>query len=116
MSYEKICEEIKKYLNDVDSFEDEAVEISNFIDDKVRERMRRKMCDCNKNYGNKDLQGVHDIDCESRKRRKELEDKAVGRILTEHNLDIIDYLNDDDTKQFLELEYELGYSDYNPIH
>ncbi len=47
-------------------------------------------------------------------RRKELEDKAVGRILTEHNLDIIDYLNDDDTKQFLELEYELGYSDYNP--
>ncbi len=43
MSYEKICEEIKKYLNDVDSFEDEAVEISNFIDDKVRERMRRKM-------------------------------------------------------------------------
>jgi|TARA_R100001530_G_scaffold135867_1_gene114292 hypothetical protein len=26
-----------------------------------------KMCDCNKNYGNKDLQGNHDIDCESRK-------------------------------------------------
>ena len=42
MSYEKICEEIRKYLNDVDSFEDEAVEISNFIDDKVRERIRRE--------------------------------------------------------------------------
>ena len=25
------------------------------------------ICDCNKNYGNKDLQGVHDIDCEIRR-------------------------------------------------
>ena len=48
------------------------------------------------------------------KRRKELEDKAFGRILNEHNLDIIHYLNDEDTKQYLELEYELGYSEYNP--
>ena len=51
---------------------------------------------------------------EDEQQRKLLKDKAVGRILDEHHFNIIDYLNDDETKQFLELEYRLGYSDLNP--
>lgn len=35
---------------------------------EIRENMKNK-CDCNKNFGNKDLQGSHDIDCESRKQQ-----------------------------------------------
>lgn len=35
--------------------------------------MDTKKCDCNKNFGNKELQGSHDINCESRKEQDENE-------------------------------------------
>ena len=41
--------------------------MSNKYNKYKQEENKMKICDCNKNYGNKDLQGVHDIDCESRK-------------------------------------------------
>ena len=31
----------------------------------------KQSCDCNKNYGNKDLQGAHDVNCNSRNNKSQ---------------------------------------------
>ena len=75
----EMFKDIKRYLENLDDYEDSANDLKNYIDKVVELKEGRLMakcksdfkeqfckCDCNKNYGNKDLQGVHDIDCETK--------------------------------------------------
>lgn len=44
-------------------YNESRIQIQNWIDEVAKEYTD---CDCNMNYGNRDLQGVHDINCNSR--------------------------------------------------
>lgn len=60
------------------------------------------------------MKGITMKEIEKEKQRKLLIDKAISRCLEENGFDAINYLNDKDSKQFLELEYKLGFSEYDP--
>ena len=45
------------------------------------------------------------------RQRHALRSNAMDRILVEHCLDIMDYLNEEQSKELKQIEFDLGYSD-----
>jgi len=47
-------------------------------------------------------------------RRQELINTAIERILDKYNLNADDFLETEELEELAKLDFELGYSDYNP--